>query len=289
MTKDFGFTSFDGEESDGQNLPVPGANEPKPVSKMRPTENLEIEMVRRSGEHTTISEFATPLFGLVVRVSSVDHFDDVESLHANTQAAVETFRREVQNEGYDINNLNAASYAICSLIDETIMGKTWGAESLWPSQTMLSIFHNETWGGDQFFAILERVLSEAQRYPDLLEFMQMCLLLGFEGKYHIAPNGEKRLEELMARIDAKLREINPEREKTRFVKPEENVERKKPRNVLSFFSPMGIFVATVLGLLVCFGVLSYSLNSQTEEIARNLSERLNFYPNQEPNQQQGGQ
>ncbi len=289
MTKDFGFTSFDGKESDDQNLPVPGANNASEVRKMPSNENLEIEMVRRGDEHTTISEFATPLFGLVVRTSNLDHFDDVESLHANTQNAIETFRREVQNEGYDINNLNAASYAICSLIDETIMGKNWGAESLWPSQTMLSIFHNETWGGDQFFAILERVLSEAQRYPDLLEFMQMCLLLGFEGKYHIAPNGEKRLEELMARIDAKLREINPEREKTRFVNPEENVEKKRPRNVLSFFSPMGIFLTTVLGLAICFAVLSLSLNSRSDEIAANLSERLNFYPDQEPNQQQGGQ
>ncbi len=289
MTKDFGFTSFDDDESEAQNLPVPGLKQSKAVAKPEAHGNLDMDLVRRGGEHTTISEFATPLFGLVVRTTNLDSFDDIETLHSNTQSAIETFRREVQNEGYDINNLNAASYAICALIDETIMGKSWGAESLWPSQTMLSIFHNETWGGDQFFAILERVLSEAQRYPDLLEFMQMCLLLGFEGKYHIAPNGEKRLEELMARIDEKLREINPEREKTRFVNPEEYVEKKRPRNILSFFSPMGIFLTTVLGLAICFGVLSFSLNTRSDEIATNLSERLNFYPDQEPNQQQGGQ
>ncbi len=285
MSKEFAFSSFDDEERGKENLPVSNRQDPSALATREPRSDIEIEMVRRGNDHTTISEFATPLFGLVVRVSNVDHFDDVESLHSNTQTAIETFRRDVQNEGYDINNLNAASYAICSLIDETVMGKMWGAESIWPSQTMLGIFHSETWGGDQFFAILERVLSEAQRYPDLLEFMQMCLLLGFEGKYHIMPNGEKRLDELMARIDEKLREINPDREKTRFVNPEDYVHKKKPRNVLTFFSPMGIFLVTILGLALCFGVLSLSLNSRTDEIATNLSERLNFYPNAE----QGGQ
>lgn len=279
MMKDIAFSSFDDEAGRHENRPLVPNQKGTPIpSRGRiPEDGLELGMVRLSKNHTTISEFATPIFGLVVRVRSLENFSDVESLHENTKSSIEVFRRDLQNEGYDINNLNAASYAICALVDESVMGHQWGAESMWPSETMLSLFHNETWGGDQFFAILDRVMSEAQRYPDLLEFMQMCLLLGFEGKYHVMPNGERKLEELIEKIDEILRAQNPDRERTRFVAPEENVHAATRRWTLPV-SRIGIFGILAFVLIAVYAVLAIMLGGHMSTYETELQNQLNYNP-----------
>ncbi|MFO7844848.1 MAG: DotU family type IV/VI secretion system protein, partial [Bacteroidales bacterium] len=45
---------------------------------------------------------------------------------------------------------------------------------------MVGTFHRETVGGDRFYDLLARLEKEPANNIDLLEFMYMCLSLGFE-------------------------------------------------------------------------------------------------------------
>lgn len=47
-------------------------------------------------------------------------------------------------------------------------------------------FHNEAWGGEKVFILLERLMREPKRYQDLLEFLYICFSLGFRGRYKVA-------------------------------------------------------------------------------------------------------
>lgn len=71
---------------------------------------------------------------------------------------------------------------------------------------MLAHFHNETWGGEKVFSILERLQTDPHRYASLLVFIYQCLMLGFEGKYGVMKNGmvmrEKVIQQLKVIIDS---------------------------------------------------------------------------------------
>ena len=41
----------------------------------------------------------------------------------------------------------------------------------WIKQSLLVHFHNEAWGGEKVFILLERLIREPVRYQDLLEFL----------------------------------------------------------------------------------------------------------------------
>ena len=56
------------------------------------------------------------------------------------------------------------------------MTSPWGGQSMWASQSMLAYFHNETWGGEKFFAILSRAMMEGEKFQELLEFIYLHIL-----------------------------------------------------------------------------------------------------------------
>src|SRR6185295_7264480 len=61
------------------------------------------------------------------------------------------------------------------------------------------------WGGEKFFAVLERMLREPAGHLDLIELFFVCLLLGFQGKYRIADRGQAKLVEVQAEVGRVLR------------------------------------------------------------------------------------
>ena len=86
------------------------------------------------------------------------------------------------------------------------MSTNWGAHSIWAERSMLSIYHDETWGGEKFFSILSRMMLEPARYQDILEFVYYCLSLGFRGKYGVQFDGVAELQGILKRLQQVLRE-----------------------------------------------------------------------------------
>ena len=69
----------------------------------------------------------------------------------------------------------AARYVLCTFLDEIVLGTPWGSESVWSTQSLLSSFHNETWGGEKFFLILDSMLQDPAGNINLIELMYVCL------------------------------------------------------------------------------------------------------------------
>ncbi|MDP0699606.1 type IVB secretion system protein IcmH/DotU, partial [Klebsiella pneumoniae] len=72
---------------------------------------------------------------------------------------------------------------LCTFIDETALGLGWNQDNGWVKQSLLVHFHNESWGGEKVCVLIERLLGEPKRYLDLLEFIYLCLCLGYRGHY----------------------------------------------------------------------------------------------------------
>jgi type VI secretion system protein ImpK len=81
--------------------------------------------------------------------------------------------------------VESAKYAVAATIDDLVMSKPWGGAGNWEGQKLVSALYSEVIGGERFFELLE----EAEHYPDragdLVEFMYICLALGFEGAYRM--------------------------------------------------------------------------------------------------------
>ena len=139
---------------------------------------------------------ATTLLSLISQLRDTASHPDPAGLENRVVQEVQNFENKARAQGAAPETVVAARYALCSVIDETVLSTPWGGQSAWSTRSLLSIFHRETWGGEKFFQVLERLEQDPARNIDLLELLYICLALGFEGKYRVDERGAGRLAEI---------------------------------------------------------------------------------------------
>ena len=220
-----------------------------------------------------LMEAAMPLLGLAVRLRGLHEFEGVDPLHARLVNEVQSFQQEIEAAGYDDATVLAARYILCAAVDEAVLSRPWGAESNWPERPLLSVYHNETWGGEKVFAILDRVMDEAHRFVDLLELIYYVIALGFEGRYHVMHNGQSRLDALLGTVHAlleKLRGPVPDR----LVNPDPNIHEtaQRMRRQFPIWGILAIAAILLVGVHLVFDArLSAEIDGIEAEITRTLS------------------
>lgn len=212
---------------------------------------------------------AGTLLSLVGQLRGTTSHPDIDSLRGHVEQEVKTFENTARAGGADTETVSTARYVLCTLIDETVMSTPWGNESVWSEQTLLAKFHQEAWGGEKFFSILDYLLQETARHIDLLELMYLCLAMGFEGKYRVQDQGERQLQSIQENLFYTIREIRGEFE--RELSPHwRGVEDQ--RNLLVRYVPLWVLGA-ILGvlLLAIFVGFRVSLNSNADPVFQQLN------------------
>lgn len=115
-------------------------------------------------------------------------------------AAIRRFESEALRSGTAADLVFAGRYAICSAIDEQVLGTPWGDSSDWAASSLLSIFHNETWGGEKVFAIVDVAIAANGAQRDLTLLLYYLLSLGFQGRYRLRRDGTAEVEALRDRL-----------------------------------------------------------------------------------------
>jgi type VI secretion system protein ImpK len=160
-----------------------------PVAGIRP----ELAVAPASSWNPLV-EAASPLFFRATQIRNTATNEDIYGLRARFVDDLTFFDQRSRLSGQQAELLTDARYALCTFVDETVLNTPWGSQSKWQEESLLSTFFNETWGGDRFFAILDRAKQQPGRSLALLEVLFVCLVLGFEGKYHVLERGRARLE-----------------------------------------------------------------------------------------------
>jgi type VI secretion system protein ImpK len=153
---------------------------------------------------------ATALLNLATRVRGLPDHPDVDGLRLLVINEIKSFEQTIDARDYDRATVLAARYCLCSMVDEAVLGTEWGNGGAWSAQSLLSHFHNETWGGEKVYLILARVLQEPARHREMIELLYVCLRLGFRGKYAVVDNGEAKLDVLMDNVYDVLRRLRGE-------------------------------------------------------------------------------
>ncbi len=269
-----GFNEFDGSQNP-VSLTVEGTDEPLPTTPIasvpRTREKLDFQ-IRVDGQNRLL-EAAMPILGLATRMRKVSNYQDIAGLHGRLRNEISSFQQELESLDYDPATVLAARYVICACVDEAVLSQVWGAESMWSERPMLAVFHNETWGGEKVFAIIDRVMDEAHRFVDLLEFLYYCIALGFEGKYHVMHNGQAKLDALLKSIHTILVKHQGEAPE-RVLKPDPNIFDTTEKMRLRF--PIWAAILTVLVLLfVIHTVFDQSLTARVNDIGTQIGATIN--------------
>lgn len=216
-----------------------------------------------------INASASTLFSLVGRIRNRAQHMDPEKLRRSVVAAVREFENSSLQAGIDAQDVKIARYAICATLDDVVLNTPWGGQSIWGQQSMVGTFHKETVGGDRFFDLLARLEKEPGKNIDLLEFLYVCLSLGFEGRLRVEPNGTDKHLQIRSGLARIIRG-------QRGVVERELSPRWKgvdlPHHVLSIWKPVWITASAVAVMLtISFLTLSYLLNQSTERVLGQLS------------------
>ena len=143
---------------------------------------------------------ANPLLDLVTPLRHMASHPDVEALRTQLIHAVKAFEASAKEAQVAHESIAAARYALCTLLDETISSTPWGGGGVWASRSLLVAFHNEAFGGEKFFLILQKLGQDARANLYPLELMYLCLALGLEGRYRVIEGGRTQLDVLRERL-----------------------------------------------------------------------------------------
>ena len=219
----------------------------------------------RGLEDNRLIDAATPLLGLVIRVRRLAEFHGVENLYQQVVDEVAAIDRELVEQGYERPTVVAYRYVLCAFIDEAVLGTDWGAHSVWSQHSLLSRFHNETWGGEKVFAITARMEQEPERYRDMLEFIYLCLCLGFEGRYKVMTNGRDEYEQIIRGLYEQIRGLRRDEELQPLSSALDNVTpaRNRLRTGLPLWGIGGLFVAAMAGVYTLYNI---ALNERIRDV-----------------------
>lgn len=135
-----------------------------------------------------------PILTLVAHLKNTEYPPSRDKFLANLTHEIKAFEHHAQIANYPENTIIQARYALCCLLDETIaLTSEWGKNNGWLHNNLLSIFHNENYGGEYFFTIINNSLENTSTNLHLIELLYLCLSFGFAGKHRYTEYGKSEL------------------------------------------------------------------------------------------------
>lgn len=136
------------------------------------------------------------LFSLVRQLRGTRRHMNIEGLRHTVIKSIKRFDQDARAAGHDAKTSQQAAYALCGLIDETVLSTPWGLESIWSKESLLITFFKEYKAGERFFDFLSKARELPNQSIDLLEFFYVCLSLGFQGRFGKEQGGVDKLNRM---------------------------------------------------------------------------------------------
>jgi type VI secretion system protein ImpK len=187
----------------------PTLRSPAPAGAPLPEEVVRVLPNPLSYAPVTLA--AMPLLSAIIAFRRMAAMNDIGALRHNMIAAVKRFEQAAIEADTHADDVVAARYLLCCAVDEAIATTSLLGDTDWSKNSLLVSFHNESWGGDKAFVLIDRLRQDAKRYADLLQLAFFILALGFEGRYRVINNGLLQLEDLRAEIARQIDVPRPDK------------------------------------------------------------------------------
>lgn len=227
------------------------------AARLRPEETFNISL-------NPLVAAAAELLSEVVRLKHSTGDEDLRTLNHQLSTGIKQFELRSLYEGSENGQVMAARYVLCTVLDEAVVTTDWGNESEWSQMSLLSRFHNETFGGEKFFRLLERLSRNPVKHLPMLELMYLCLALGFEGKYRVMPRGMLELEAVRDSLYRQIRQLRGD--VPRELSPHWEGLRDPRRRLVRIVPWWLVALFTLVCLVVMYTGFSWVLDDQRESV-----------------------
>jgi type VI secretion system protein ImpK len=223
--------------------PAPRRSEPPRRAPSRPLDEAGVE--------TRLATLCSEAFSLILELRQADELPPAAHLDPEISALLERIARSAANAGVPAADVEHARYALVAFLDETLLGHSSPQKDEWLARPLQMRLFGENTAGEGFFARLEQ-LRRGRSRSSALEVYYLCLALGFEGRYRLAPGGElaRLCEELRRELaaDEPQGALSPHGERP-------DAAAAPTRRRIPLYAIAGAVVALVIVVLV---VLAYS-------------------------------
>ena len=182
-------------------VPSPGRIRNNPFAPKSSPETIQANLSALGGLNPLIA-LANPILGAVPQIRRTLRHPDPVGLRANLRDQIESLQTSASFAEVSDASVQSAVYGLCALLDESAAATPWGGT--WIEDGLLKEICDESGGGEGFFKRLDQIT--AARDPvdadnaDLIEFYDVCLALGFEGRYRKAEGGRLALHDVRSNL-----------------------------------------------------------------------------------------
>lgn len=149
---------------------------------------------------------AQPLLAAAPRLRHTARHPNPAGLKDALAEGIRKFEAQARQQGLPNEQIVAARYILCTLLDESAASTPWGGSGAWSAQSLLVMFHNETWGGEKVFQLMSKLAENVAANRNLLELLYVALAFGFEGRYRVIDNGRAQLDSVRQRLAQLLKQ-----------------------------------------------------------------------------------
>jgi type VI secretion system protein ImpK len=222
---------------------------------------------RRGSSVQSLAGLCGDAFSLIFHIHAGNDPGHPEDLRKSIALLFQDLDKQAKRSGHSDEDIKAARYALCALIDETILNSRWAFRDKWSEQPLQSEYFGDYMAGERFFDLLEKIRQKGRLKADLLEIFCMCLILGFQGKYKL--RGQDELAQIKHSL---VEETNSYRGGLSGLAfhwkiPDEIVE--KPSNAI----PRWVWVtgiAAIVAVILVFAIFKIWLGSAATDAARQM-------------------
>ncbi|MEO7084309.1 MAG: DotU family type IV/VI secretion system protein [Gemmatimonadaceae bacterium] len=190
---------------------------------------------------------------------------DAESFRTRIKQVLSTAEQEAKTAGYSSDYARYALFALIALLDETILNCGQAMFANWSLKPLQQEVFGVHMAGELFFQYLQQLLTlpDTPDLADLLEVYNLCLLLGFKGRYAASQGGDLHAlsKQLTLRIDkarGKPAELSP-----RWRPSKADIGKRKDRWVPRLAVVAVSFTVIAVALFVFYSV---KLRSGTSDL-----------------------
>lgn len=211
---------------------------------------------------------AMPLLTTAARIRYMAQHPNPAALKDALTQSIQKFESQARAQGLPNEQVIAARYILCTLLDEAAASTPWGGAGGWSSQSLLVQFHNETWGGEKVFQLMSKLAENIPANRNLLELLYVTLALGFEGRYRVLDNGKAQLDAVRNKLAQFLAQGQPAPEKALSLnwKGVSGVSGELSKKI-----PLWVIGSVLAGvLLVIYMGFRFGINSHSDPVFTSL-------------------
>lgn len=208
---------------------------------------------------------ASPLISILERIQIASKLPELDALHQDITHEFKAFYSRFHRHHYSEEFHFLANYLLCATTDE-ILGKSYlrmqGEVKIFNAFTPIS--HNNIGPEHYFFDITNYIMSLPEQFLDLIELSYFCLMIGFEGKYHLQADGRIVLDNLIEHLFQTIQKLRTN--KTHKLFKNYVLKNQLQKTKISTKKITLLILTSVIGIGI--GCQLY-INFQTKEILMN--------------------